>query len=251
MTPRIGIASFWNCEPVDRGLQQIAIQAVVHLLGRRAVARRRSTPRRAQALLQVGVAGVDRRRRIVGPARRSAPGYPNAVAVSGYWVIQYFQSSSSWAWNALMGVGPASREHPAANTVSNVSVMAGDDRGAHAAHSRTGRAALPVHVVTPSCRRDRLPPDEPAPVRPVGSVLSGCLSLHAERLPIRTYTTADDLGHNTVNRIVRDSRGLLWFCTAGGLSRFDGYTFTNFGVDRDCRTRRSTICWRRAAATIG
>jgi ligand-binding sensor domain-containing protein len=56
------------------------------------------------------------------------------------------------------------------------------------------------------------------------------VSLQAEHLPIRTYTTADDLGHNTVNRIVRDSRGLLWFCTAGGLSRFDGYTFTNFGL---------------------
>jgi signal transduction histidine kinase/ligand-binding sensor domain-containing protein len=40
------------------------------------------------------------------------------------------------------------------------------------------------------------------------------------------------LAHNEINRIVRDSRGFLWFCTAGGLSRFDGYSFTNFGADQ-------------------
>ena len=51
----------------------------------------------------------------------------------------------------------------------------------------------------------------------------------AERLPIKTYTAADGLAHNDVTRIVKDSRGFLWFCTADGLSRFDGYTFTNFG----------------------
>ena len=58
-----------------------------------------------------------------------------------------------------------------------------------------------------------------------------CLSqiTHAERLPIKSYSVADGLAHNDINKIVRDSRGFLWFCTAGGLSRFDGYTFTNFG----------------------
>lgn len=54
----------------------------------------------------------------------------------------------------------------------------------------------------------------------------------AQRLPLKVYSTADGLAHNTVNRIVRDSAGFLWFCTAGGLSRFDGYSFTNFGVDQ-------------------
>src|SRR3954470_8505030 len=53
---------------------------------------------------------------------------------------------------------------------------------------------------------------------------------HAERLPLKTYTTADGLPHNEINRIVRDSRGFLWFCTGDGLSRFDGYGFTNFGT---------------------
>jgi ligand-binding sensor domain-containing protein len=56
-------------------------------------------------------------------------------------------------------------------------------------------------------------------------------AVHAEKLPIRTYTTADGLSHNIINKIVRDSRGFLWFCTFEGLSRFDGYSFTNYGVD--------------------
>lgn len=53
-----------------------------------------------------------------------------------------------------------------------------------------------------------------------------------ERLPIKTYTTLEGLAQNSVNRIVRDSRGFLWFCTEGGLSRYDGYSFTNYGVEQ-------------------
>src|ERR1041384_6022284 len=52
----------------------------------------------------------------------------------------------------------------------------------------------------------------------------------AKKLPIKSYTTADGLAHNNVSRIVRDSRGFLWFCTFEGLSRFDGYGFTSYGV---------------------
>src|SRR5881409_192823 len=55
---------------------------------------------------------------------------------------------------------------------------------------------------------------------------------HAERLPLKPYTVADGLPNNVINKIVRDSRGFLWFCTGEGLSRFDGYSFTNFGVNQ-------------------
>ena len=55
--------------------------------------------------------------------------------------------------------------------------------------------------------------------------------LLAERLPFKTYTTEDGLAHDSINKIVRDSRGFLWFCTAEGLSRFDGLRFTNFTQD--------------------
>src|SRR5207249_1264269 len=52
-----------------------------------------------------------------------------------------------------------------------------------------------------------------------------------ERLPIKRYTAADGLAHNNVQRIVRDSRGFVWFCTFEGISRFDGYGFATYGVD--------------------
>src|SRR2546430_13524811 len=57
-------------------------------------------------------------------------------------------------------------------------------------------------------------------------------SISAEQLPVRTYTTADGLPRDLILRIVRDSHGFLWFCTADGLSRFNGYEFTNYGVEQ-------------------
>lgn len=49
-------------------------------------------------------------------------------------------------------------------------------------------------------------------------------------LPVRTYTTADGLPHNRLKRIRVDREGFLWFCTTGGLSRFDGRAFVTYGV---------------------
>src|SRR5712664_3352754 len=57
-------------------------------------------------------------------------------------------------------------------------------------------------------------------------------SVSAEQLPVRIYTTADGLPRDLILRIVRDSHGFLWFCTADGLSRFNGYEFTTYGVER-------------------
>ncbi len=53
----------------------------------------------------------------------------------------------------------------------------------------------------------------------------------AEHLPITAYTTAEGLAHNHINRIRQDSRGYLWLCTDGGLSRFDGYQFINYTTE--------------------
>lgn len=55
--------------------------------------------------------------------------------------------------------------------------------------------------------------------------------LNAERLPVKTYTVADGLLQDNVFKIKQDSRGFLWFCTQEGISRFDGYAFTNFTVE--------------------
>lgn len=54
----------------------------------------------------------------------------------------------------------------------------------------------------------------------------------AQRLPLKAYSVVDGLPNNVIHKVMRDSRGFIWFCTAEGLSRFDGYSFTNFGVDQ-------------------
>ncbi len=51
------------------------------------------------------------------------------------------------------------------------------------------------------------------------SVLLNIQPLSAERPSFKIYTTEEGLAHDSVNTIVRDSHGFLWFCTAEGLSR--------------------------------
>lgn len=58
-----------------------------------------------------------------------------------------------------------------------------------------------------------------------------------ERLPIKTYTTADGLPRDFISRIVQDSKGFMWFRTTEGLSRFDGYKFVNYGTDHGLPSR--------------
>src|SRR5215475_4487648 len=59
----------------------------------------------------------------------------------------------------------------------------------------------------------------------------------AERLPIKSYTTADGLPRDYISRIVQDSKGFLWFCTIEGLSRFDGSQFKNYGIAQGLPSR--------------
>lgn len=56
------------------------------------------------------------------------------------------------------------------------------------------------------------------------------ITARAERLPIRTYTSADGLGSSFVSYLMRDSRGFLWAGTRDGLSRFDGSRFVTYQV---------------------
>ena len=57
----------------------------------------------------------------------------------------------------------------------------------------------------------------------------GVFVSHAERLPVRQYTVADGLAQGTVWGMHQDAHGFLWLATSEGLSRFDGYHFTNYG----------------------
>jgi ligand-binding sensor domain-containing protein/signal transduction histidine kinase len=53
----------------------------------------------------------------------------------------------------------------------------------------------------------------------------------AQQFPVRHYNVEDGLAHSIVGAIFQDKKGYIWFGTAGGLSRFDGYRFTNYGKD--------------------
>jgi ligand-binding sensor domain-containing protein/signal transduction histidine kinase len=55
-------------------------------------------------------------------------------------------------------------------------------------------------------------------------------SAFAEQLPLKAYTTADGLPSDRVRCIFSDSHGFLWLGTEDGISRFDGYAFTNLTV---------------------
>jgi ligand-binding sensor domain-containing protein len=68
-------------------------------------------------------------------------------------------------------------------------------------------------------------------VRLFVTVLIAPSCVQARRLPVKTYTTADGLARDRVECVVQDSRGFLWVCTAEGLSRFDGYQFTNYRTE--------------------
>lgn len=50
----------------------------------------------------------------------------------------------------------------------------------------------------------------------------------AQMYPARQYTTEDELANSNIYDICHDERGYLWFATDRGLSRFDGYKFTNY-----------------------
>ncbi len=51
----------------------------------------------------------------------------------------------------------------------------------------------------------------------------------AQRPSIRCYGVSDGLAHSAVRSIFQDAKGYLWIATSEGLSRFDGYRFSNYG----------------------
>ncbi len=80
----------------------------------------------------------------------------------------------------------------------------------------------------------------------------------AEILPVKTYTVADGLLRDDVQKVMQDSRGFLWFCTFEGVSRFDGYGFTNFRTEdglperhvRDILETKSGTIWMATDAGL-
>src|SRR4030095_5410500 len=58
------------------------------------------------------------------------------------------------------------------------------------------------------------------------------LTTNAQQFQLRHYGVVDGLAHGEVTSIYQDRKGYIWFSTREGLSRFDGYSFVNYG-ERD------------------
>ena len=54
------------------------------------------------------------------------------------------------------------------------------------------------------------------------------MSLHAQQVSFMKYTVQDGLVANPIRCIYQDSKGYIWIGTFDGLSRYDGYKFTNY-----------------------
>src|SRR4051794_1308737 len=65
------------------------------------------------------------------------------------------------------------------------------------------------------------------------TLIFGCANTFAQSSQYRFshLDISNGLSHNQVNCIFKDSEGFMWFATASGLNRYDGYTFKVFKHD--------------------
>lgn len=61
-------------------------------------------------------------------------------------------------------------------------------------------------------------------------LLVAAAPLQAQKLAVRNLRVADGLAHGVVISLHQDAKGYLWLATYEGVSRFDGYQFTNYGT---------------------
>ena len=62
-------------------------------------------------------------------------------------------------------------------------------------------------------------------------LLAAMSGAFAQKLPIKTFTTADGLATSIIHHVANDSQGFLWFAGRGGLSRWDGREFVSFKLE--------------------
>lgn len=71
-------------------------------------------------------------------------------------------------------------------------------------------------------------------------ILCFCSPLVAQKFSFIQYNTSKGLPQSQVNSIIQDEAGYIWVGTFGGLSRFDGQNFTNFGRNNGLLNNRIT-----------
>jgi ligand-binding sensor domain-containing protein len=52
-----------------------------------------------------------------------------------------------------------------------------------------------------------------------------------KELRMEHLTTEQGLASNSINVILQDSKGFMWFVTGNGLNRYDGYNFRFYGYN--------------------
>lgn len=67
----------------------------------------------------------------------------------------------------------------------------------------------------------------------VFSLLLTCSFSQAQQYVYRSYTAADGLPSSEIISLAKDEKDFLWCGTSAGISRFDGYGFTNFNTAAD------------------
>jgi ligand-binding sensor domain-containing protein len=55
--------------------------------------------------------------------------------------------------------------------------------------------------------------------------------LQAQHINMKKYTIDDGLPSNDIRKVYQDSEGFIWIATMNGISRYDGYAFTNYGTE--------------------
>jgi len=107
-----------------------------------------------------------------------------------------------------------------------------------------GRPMLPASpppAATPSTNSELAPSVDSASRANVGSGTGQAQNLRFERISVE-----HGLSHSTVNCILQDSKGFMWFGTDDGLSRYDGYSFTVYRHDpNDAHGMRHSVSHNR------
>lgn len=80
--------------------------------------------------------------------------------------------------------------------------------------------------------------------------LSAAMSAQNAHPYFRHYTTDDGLPSPEVHVAMEDNDGYMWFATDNGLSRFDGYTFKNYGQKEGLKNNVVLLMDKDAAGTI-
>ena len=86
---------------------------------------------------------------------------------------------------------------------------------------------------------------------PAAVILLLPMLVFAEKLPFKTYTTSEGLAHDRVNRIVKDSRGFLWFARAKVCRALTAMNLRIIRRTTVCRTARLWIYSKHAREIIG